>query len=238
MAEVLKVFPSLGDYPGLTLKASINSLLCFGWKELGKKRIHCANAWDYSTWNKNVNDDYELVKLAYEVLSKADAVVTHNGKRFDVKFLQTRLRFHKLPPLPPGLLHIDTCAEAKKHLYTFNNRLNTIAKFLTNYTKLENGGWNLWVDVYNRVERAMKLMTKYCKQDVKVLEEVFLELRPLIAGLPNQNMFIKEVVCPKCGSMKLQKRGQAIKANAIYQRLQCQDCGGWAKQLPKAGPRV
>jgi uncharacterized protein YprB with RNaseH-like and TPR domain len=107
----------------------------------GDSRTHCTTAWDFkSVWARNINDDEAVVRRAYEVLSQADAVVTHNGKRFDWRFLQTRILHHGLKPLPK-IPHIDTCQVAKSNLYAFNNRLNTIAKLLSAGQKLENGGW-------------------------------------------------------------------------------------------------
>ena len=229
LREVMKVIPNLGDYPGLTLKASINSVICFGYKYLGGKRVNCINAWDFEKpWKKNINDDYHLLKEAYEVLKEADAVVTHNGKRFDWKFIQTRLLYHGFPPLPK-IRHIDTCEESKKNLFMFNNRLNTVAKFLTDSTKMENGGWDLWVDVSERKPKAMKLMEEYCKQDVLVLEKVFNKLRPVIKGLPNRNIF-KEgdiKVCPGCGSENLRSNGYRTTTTRSYKRYICVDCKSW-----------
>lgn len=230
----MKAFPGLSDYPGLTLKASINSIICVGWKELDSKETHCISAWDYQKrWLKDVNDDSQVVKDAYEVLKDADVLVTHNGKRFDWKFFQTRLLVHKLPPLPK-IIHIDTCSEAKKHLFPLNNRLNTLARILTSVEKKENGGWPLWVKVSEREIKAQKLMTQYCKQDVVVLEHVFNEMRPLIKGLPNANMFSDTCdLCPNCGSPKMQKRGESVNKQRRLQRYQCQDCGSWSSEGKK-----
>ena len=47
MREVRKVFFSIGDFPGRTLKSSINSIICFGYKKLGEARAHSINAWDF-----------------------------------------------------------------------------------------------------------------------------------------------------------------------------------------------
>jgi DNA polymerase elongation subunit (family B) len=226
LREVMKVIPNLGEYPGLTLKASINSIICFGYKIVGDKQAKCLNAWDYANWKRDVNDDSKLVKDIYDILIDADVVVTHNGKRFDWKFLQTRLMKHNLPPLP-RILHIDTCAESKKNLFMFNNRLNTLAKFLTSEEKLENGGWQLWVDVVQRKPAAMKLMTQYCKQDVETLHAVFKRMLPMVNGMPNYNTFkeIEQDVCANCGSTRVQKMGFRTTKTAIFQRLRCLDCG-------------
>ena len=226
LEEALKVFSSLSHYPGLTLKASINSIICFGFKWFGEGRSQVLSAWDFKSWRKNINDDKALIEAAYEIIKKADVVVTHNGKKFDWKFIQTRLLKHKLPPLPP-LIHIDTCAEAKKHLLVFNNRLNTLSKFLSTPQKLENGGWELWVEVANRNKAAIKLMEKYCRRDVDALEGVFQKLRPLVK-LPNARLFYDSIVCPICGSPKLQARGFRVQKTKRCRRFQCQACGAWS----------
>jgi DNA polymerase elongation subunit (family B) len=226
LAAVMSVLPNLSDYPGLTLKASINSVICFGYKIWGEKQIHCLNAWDYPSWKKNINDDYALLKDISELFSDVDAVVTHNGKRFDWKFIQTRLVHHGLPPLPK-VLHIDTCAVSKNSLLMFNNRLNTIAKFMTAEEKLENGGWLLWQKVMGRDKKSMDLMERYCKQDVQTLEAVFKKLLPFITNMPNYNLFRshEKECCPNCGSTRYQKMGFRTTKTAIYQRVRCLDCG-------------
>lgn len=226
--EIRKVYPRLSDYPGLTLKASITSIICFGYKILGHDKAHCVNAWDFpERWAANINDDYEVVKAAYEVLKDADAVVTHNGKRFDWKYLQTRLVKHGFPPLAK-VDHIDTCMVAKQHLLLFNNRLTTVGKFLVDEDKLENGGWDLWVRVCERDPEAQKLMSEYCIQDVALLEKVFRVMRPFMSNIPNHNLFTAEYttghVCPSCGSTRINKYGTRITKTKVYQRYRCVDC--------------
>lgn len=226
LEQVMSVFTSLSDYPGQTLKASINSVIVFGYKVFGEKKTHCINAWDFPNWKKNINDDSKLVEALREILVSADAVVTHNGRRFDWKFIQTRMLKHNLKPLP-NIPHIDTCSEAKKNLLMFNNRLNTIAKFMTTEEKLENGGWSLWQKVMQKDPKSMKLMSEYCMKDVDVLEAVFKKLRPFIKNIPNHNIFQpgKSRLCPSCGGTRLQKHGVRVTKISAYQRYHCMDCG-------------
>jgi DNA polymerase elongation subunit (family B) len=225
LTEVMKVFAGITDWPGKGMRADINSIICAGWKVFGEDKTHCINAWDFKGWKKNVNDDYEVVKGIYNVLKGADAVVTHNGKRFDWKFLTTRLMHHKLPTLP-NIKHIDTCALSKRNLFLTANRLDKVGQFLTGDRKLENGGWDLWVKVLQRDPKAMKLMTDYCKQDVLLLEKVFKALRPFAKDIPNYNIFGRheKPLCPTCGGTRLQKHGFQVTKTMMYQRYQCQDC--------------
>ena len=230
LPEALKQWTQLSSYPGQTLKASISTIICAGWKVLGSKQVQCINAWDFPEWKKDVNDDKKVCQAIYDVLKDADCVLTHNGKRFDWKFLQTRLMFHGLQHLPK-IHHVDTCAEAKKNMMVFNNRLNTLARFLTDDEKMDHEGWDLWVKVHARDPKAMKTMEKYCKQDVLVLEKVFNKLRPVIGSLPNQNLFnpLKAKACPGCGSSRLVGRGKSYTLTRTYHRYVCKDCRHWCR---------
>jgi len=242
--EILRVWPRLSAYPGLTLKATITTIICAGWKVFGEKKVHCINAWDFSRWKRNINDDYTVVKKISKILSTADAVVTHNGKSFDWRFLQTRLAYHKLPLLT-NLHHIDTKEVAKKHFFAFNNKLETIGRLLANDKKLENGGWDLWVKVAGNNARAKKLMSDYCKQDVLLLEKCYKEMRPLISNIPNHNLFINDGlidkesrVCPNCGGSRLYAHGLRITKTTKYRRYRCRDCRSFCRTDKKdAKPR-
>lgn len=222
------------DRYGLTLKADVNSILCFGYKMQGEKKPSCVNVWDTPAGKKDINDDRDLVKIALETLSKSDAFVTHNGANFDLKFLNTRALIHGLPPLPK-IPHIDTCSLAKRNLYMLNARLNHLAKMLTTEAKMENGGWLLWSRMSlskqegtkKQLEEDKTTMSEYCKQDVLVLERLFNRLMPFATNIPNYNLFTgQEVqVCPACGSFNVHKHSKKVSKTGIHQRYQCQDCG-------------
>jgi hypothetical protein len=79
-------------------------------------------------------------------------------------------------------------------------------------------------------KEAWDLMTEYCKQDVLLLEKVYLKLRPYINNHPNLSALTDSNCCPKCGSINIQYRGYAITAAGRYRRFQCKDCGGWGKE--------
>ena len=225
LKEALRIWPSLSNYPGLTLKAAINSIICFGYKVLDEK-TKCLCAWDYKSWKKDVNNDYEIVRDIYFILKDADTVVTHNGKSFDWKFIQTRLIKHGFPPLDK-INHVDTKNLAKSNLSFFNNKLNTISKFLKLGTKLEHEGWELWENVHNKVKSSMAKMKKYCIQDVDLLEKVFIKLRPF-AKVTNFNLYKMEgedELCPNCGSKSLSSDGWRHTATMSFRRRVCRDCG-------------
>lgn len=226
----MKHYAGLSDWPGKTLKANITSIICAGWKVLGQKKVNCINAWDFKTWRKDVNDDYALCKAISKVIQGADCIVTHNGVRFDWKHLDTRLLIHDLPRLPK-VLHVDTCKIAKRHLYFTNNKLQTLGETLVKDKKLKHEGWEMWVKVGQRDSKAMKMMTRYCKKDVVLLEKVFLKLRKYSNQIPNHNNFVDPLgkSCPNCGNHNLIKWGYTISAQVMNARLLCKECGTWVK---------
>jgi len=225
LPEALKVWPQLSNYPGLTLRATITSIICAGWKEYESGRTHCINAWDFPAWKRDVNNDKHVVKALYEVLKDADAIVTHHGKKFDLPHLQTRLKKHKLNSLH-NIPHIDTKQTASRHLYSFNNRLGYLGEQFVGDKKLDHEGWPLWVKVHGRDPKAMDKITRYCKQDVKLLEKIFHDMRPLITNIPNYNLWRDKDVCPTCGGEKMKSHGwKHNKVADSYKRLMCLSCG-------------
>lgn len=242
MREVRKRLFRIGDFPGRTLKADINSIICFGWKVLGDENpAQVVSAWDFGPeWAADINNDLLVCLEAQRILADADCIITHNGKRFDRKFLQTRFAKHGISPLAPTH-HVDTCAEAKKHLFLFSNSLDSVASFFSTVRKLEHSGFtDLWCRVADREQAAMDHMAEYCKHDVLATEAVFRKLRPLITSLPNYNLFTTpgaKPVCPKCGSTRSHSDGWRTTSTRRYQRLRCMDCLGAYQndvKLPKA----
>jgi hypothetical protein len=80
----------------------------------------------------------------------------------------------------------------------------------------------------NKDPAAWKVMEKYNKQDVLLLEKVYDRLLPWIKSHPNHNLFSGHG-CPNCGSGRLQKRGFTYTTTGTFQRFQCTDCGSWSK---------
>lgn len=229
LASVLKHWCQLEYTKSGTLKASVTSIICAGWKVFGRDEpVNCVSAWDFPEWERDVNDDRLVCAQIANVLRNADCVITHNGKRFDWKYLQTRLLKHKLDPLPK-IHHVDTCVEMKRELFIFNNKLQTASEFFSVRKKLDHEGWGLWCKVHARDKKATEQMTAYCKQDVVALEDVFREIRPIVKGLPNHNLFspYKEKVCPKCGGTRLHSEGKRYTHTRVYNRYVCKDCRSW-----------
>jgi len=238
LQQVFKYLPRIDDWPGQSLKASINSVLCIGYKWLGEKQTHILRLWDHPSWNKSVNDDKVILKEFAKVFSEADAIVTQNGKKFDIRFLQTRYIINGLEPLDHKVIHLDTKQMARRYLYGIGNRLDDLAEITGSKKKLENGGWDLWSKCWAKDPKALKLMERYCKQDVATLEQVFLKLRPFASSLPNANQWaLEKTRCPACGSLHVVKDGSRVTKEGRRQKLRCNECGSVSYQA-RQGPRV
>ena len=235
LREALKAWPGLSNFPGTTLKASLSSIICFGYKVLGEdSEAKVISAWDFPEWQTDVNNDMPLLRAAYEILKDADAVITQNGKSFDEKVIQTRLLLNGMDILP-SIKHVDTKYLAKRFSFFSNSLKYLSAQLSPERQKIENEGWNLWVRVYDREPEACAEMAAYCKGDVESLEAIWRKLRVIAAGanaLPNQNLFLvggSRNVCPHCQSTRLIKFGVRFSATTTYQRYKCNDCGAYSR---------
>ena len=196
-------------------------------------RIHCASwKWAggikvYTAVEKDKND-YEVVRKLAEAINEADFLISHNGNKFDIKKLNTRLIYHRLPPLP-NVPQVDTLKEARAIGAFSSNRLDYLGEYLGVGRKLANAP-GLWKDAFFGKKSALEAMRKYNIQDVLLLEEVYEELRPYFKTHPNFNSIMgTEDNCPRCGSTHLTKRGYNVTKTGRKQRYQCTDCGAWSE---------
>lgn len=195
------------------------SVICISYKWLGDKRI-------YSAVNEN---EETMLKEMHDVLSSADVIVHHNGDRFDLPMFNARAITYGINPLPP-IPTVDTLKVARKY-FRFNcNKLDYLGELLGCGRKIHTGN-ALWLAVLKGDKKALNKMVLYNKQDVKLLENVYLKLRGFMQSHPNMGLLknSKIAVCPNCGSEHIQERGTRITKTRKYKRLQCQDCGAWSQ---------
>lgn len=204
-------------------------MLSFAWKWLGEKQVKCLALPDFKGYKKDRRNDQELVTALHKLFDEADIVIAHNGDKFDQKKSNTRFLFHGLNP-PSPYKSIDTLKVLRRNFKLTSNRLNDAGKFLKVGKKVETGGYDLWVGCYNGDSKSWKKMKKYNKQDVVLLEEVYLKLRPWITNHPPLNILENNLTgCPNCGESQLQKRGTYPTKTGIKQNWWCLNCRAWSK---------
>lgn len=206
-------------------------MLTFAYKWLGDKKTHVLGLPDFKTYAKDPENDIELVKALRELFDEADVVIAHNGNSFDQKKSQARMVLNGLTP-PSPYQQIDTKLVAKRYFSFTSNSLNDLGRELKCGQKLDTGGYDLWRSCLAGDPKAWKKMKKYNKQDVVLLEEVYLKLLPWINSHPPMNSILhRPSVCPKCGGPKMVAgmKYTASKSGIRYQYFRCNSCGGVAK---------
>jgi transposase-like protein len=170
-------------------------------------------------------DDKRVTKSLWKLLDEADIVIGHNGKKFDVRKANTKFIQHGLS-LPSPYQIIDTLLHARKKFMITSNKLDYIAKFLGFEGKMSTGGFDLWVACLEGNKDALIKMNKYCDQDVRVLEDVYLKLRPFIQPHPNLGVYIEDNVkrCPSCAGEELEKVGEYATTVNKYDAYRCKSC--------------
>lgn len=188
---------------------------------------------DYPSYKKEPANDRELVTDLWKLFNEADIIIGHNGDKFDIRKSNTRFIEHWLTT-PEPYKTIDTLKVAKKYFSFNSNRLDDLGRRLGVGRKVKTGGFELWLGCINGDSKAWDLMKKYNKQDVLLLERIYLKLRPWIQNHPNVAIISsREEACPACRSFNLQRRGFGFTKSGKFPRYQCMDCGKWSQGSTK-----
>ena len=172
-------------------------------------------------------DDKKLAGELWHLLDRADFVVAHNGKQFDIKKINARFIVHGLQPPSPYQV-IDTKTETKKVAGFSSNKLDWLCSQLHLGRKVEHEGFPLWKGCMFGDRKAWKRMKAYNRHDVILLEKLYLLLRPWIKPA-NHGMFKDKTTCPRCGSGDLQSSGYYRNKTTKYRRIKCNSCGAWSR---------
>jgi hypothetical protein len=197
-------------------------LLCWAAKWAGDDRILHARL---TSKEAKAQDDSRIVEKLATLIRQADVVVAHNGDRFDMPKLNTRLALHQGQPLG-AVQTIDTLKLARSAFRFASNRLDYLAQKLGVGAKLHTT-FSLWKRAYAGEAAALRDMDVYCRQDVVVLEAVFEAIRPYVKRLPRlvDAGQYGQKVCPNCGSNGLQPDGVHRTNANTYARFRCDRCG-------------
>lgn len=205
-------------------------ILCFAYKWLGQPNTHVIALPDFPRYKTDPTNDFEVVRTLHELFSEADVVVAHNGNSFDQKKAQARMLVHGMSP-PEPYKQIDTKLVARRYFNFNSNKLDDLGIALGEGQKLETGGFTTWLGCMAGEKKSWAKMKKYNKQDVVLLEKIYLRMRPWIQNHPGANVVDEKIEgCPKCGKGPLISRGYAHTNTSVYQRFRCSNCGGWSRQ--------
>ena len=195
------------------------AIICICYKWEGEKEIHSL------TWDRK-QDDKGMLKKFIEIANMATELVAHNGDKFDLRWIRTRCLFHRIP-LFPDYTTIDTLKGARTKFLFPDNKLNTIGKYLSVGQKVKNEEGLLDKVILNKCQKSLEKMVKYCKGDVKLLEDVFNELSAHLKPKVHFGVSVGEdrCSCPNCGSYDHVKVRINTTATGYERRqLQCNTC--------------
>lgn len=201
-------------------------ILCFAYKWLGEKKAHVLGLDDFANYKPGDENDYGLILKLHELFNEADVIVAHNGDSFDQKKSQARMIYHGLTP-PTPYRQIDTKKLARKYFSFNSNKLDDLGDHLKLGRKIQTGGFSLWKGCMMGDKKAWKQMKRYNKQDVELLEKVYLKLRPWMTNHPHMGMLSgRPDVCKVCNvAGQIVSKGIQVNQTTAYKRYKCNACG-------------
>lgn len=171
-------------------------------------------------------DDSRMIMGIYQFLNEAQIVITHNGNKFDLPKINSRLLVHGFPP-PTHYQTIDTLSVARKYFGFSSNKLDYLNKILGLNLK-DDMSFDDWIACVHGNREALSKMEKYNRKDVLNLEDLYVTLRPWIQNHPNVGVYLntEDSVCKNCGKeLKDENWEGTYETNtAVYRAFRC-SCG-------------
>lgn len=218
---IARVWGLFNQNVGLNQIVESGGLMSFGAKFLGEKPQH------YAEWSDGFDG---MVAAAHRLLSECDVVVTYNGDNFDLKHLNWEFARLGLPR-PKPFKSIDLLKVVRREFRPVSKKLDYVAQNLGLGAKVTTGGMELWNQALAGDEKAQRLMERYCVQDVKLTEKLYLRLLPWLPSGVNLPLIAgNDSGCPTCGSTKLKSEGDSTyTALTEYALYSCRGCHSWVR---------
>lgn len=171
-------------------------------------------------------DDSRILKGMWKLLDEADIVVAHNALGADLPWLNTRFLMNGFNPPKPYHV-IDTLKVVRRQFGFASNKLDALCGYLGIPHK-DPTNFDLWRKCISGDEEALKYMVKYNKQDVKILEDLYIALLPWIPGHPNMGNIMSDNICTMCGNGDLEELLGRYYYTGVgkYKLYRCTHCGG------------
>jgi hypothetical protein len=224
------VFDIWGQNIGVPQFRERTRVLGFGAKWLNEKKVR---------WHSEFHDESHeaMVEESWRLLDEADIVVHFNGRRFDIPHLNREYdKYGWTEPSP--YKQVDLLAVAKSKMKFVSNKLDNIAQELGLGQKLKHQGFELWVKCMEGDPKAWAMMKRYCQQDVRLEEALYVRWRGKIPGHPHFSLYTLDPEtdrCSNCGSENLVSQGYALTNLGRFPRFQCRECGRWGRRKHRVG---
>lgn len=183
------------------------------------------------------HDPERLILECWSLLDNCDILVAHNGKRFDVKKVNSYFLQYGMPPPSPYKV-IDTLLIAKAKFALPFNSLAYLAEFLNVEQKIDTGGIDLWIRCDKGDPEALQSMLEYNMGDITTLRGVYNHLISWSNDNVNVALYSDHgTSCPHCASddVSLINGKHAYTAAQKYSVYRCNDCGAVLRSKTKEG---
>ena len=227
LAHVVRTFGLFDQNIGLNQIIAVGRIHSFAAKWYGKAKIHYFS-------EAQPGGHEAMVLAAWDILDRADIVVGHNSRAFDLKHLNREFILAGLTP-PSPYKQVDTLTVARSQLKFASNKLDHIAQQLGIGGKVSHSGFQLWLNVEAGDPKALRLFERYCKQDVALTEKLYDRLRPWVKNHPNMGLIMGVPgSCTNCGGAGPHEyHGLHFATAQAYDRYKCCTCGAWLRGTAK-----
>lgn len=210
------------------------TIISAAWKWLDVPQVKSASV--LSAPGSKEHPDRGILRKLHKVLNQADAVVGHYIDRFDMPWIKGRMFMQGMTP-PKPVIQIDTCKLARQHFYLNSAKLDYLGKQLGVGNKIKTE-YDLWKRCMLGDPEAIRQMVTYNEEDVRLLERVYLKMRPYVVAKLNRALFAQneddqDRTCPACQEVALRKMGHTYSRVQVRQNYQCQKCWHWSYRISK-----
>lgn len=199
-------------------------IISYACKWLLEKEVHSSAL---TTQEAILQDDSRLLEELWALLNSADVVIAHNASGFDIPKINTRFIYHGLMPTKSYQV-IDTLEVCRKNFRFTSNKLDYVTQYLGLSGKTEHQGFEMWTKCIQGNVEALEEMERYNRNDVVILENLFMLLQPWIKNGPNMGLYTynEELkTCPACGSSDVHEDGYYMTQVSKYPEYRCDSCG-------------
>lgn len=162
------------DFETTGFQGDYDTGLVFSWKHFDAK--------PESASVSRVGRDKAIMRQAKAVLESADAWLSYYGKGFDIKFLNTRLLRHGLPPVEKRP-HIDLYWIFKSHVATKRKSLAHMLDWLKLDERKLSVSADDWASAPAQWKEIRPLMIKRCESDCTTLQSLYERVKHLITDI-------------------------------------------------------
>jgi predicted RNA-binding Zn-ribbon protein involved in translation (DUF1610 family) len=205
-------------------------MLSFAYKWLNTDDIGFVSIFQDPSFAPDTSNDLFVAERLAALFDAADIVVAHNGDRFDRRKANQRFLLWDIDP-PSPYQSVDTKKIAAREFSHFSNKLTELGRIHELGEKEHHTGFELWRECMSGNPAFWKQMESYNRQDVALLEKVYIKLLPWM-GLPGKPGGINfghwseggRFICPNCGHDHFERAGTHRSQFSEWPVFRCQRC--------------